>query len=107
MPSAEKRLQAPRGERKRPRQPVYDFPAIRERLQEIKAEAERALSEIETQENEAVSLGPEAEEIGIAFKAAADQLLAAVEEALSEMRAERAKTRKLLDRLDKRLAPHG
>jgi cytochrome c556 len=107
MQSAEKRSQAQRREVKRSGQYLLDYPAIRGRLQEIKAEAEQALIEIDKQEQEDVSLRPEAVEIGLAFKAAADQLLTAVDQTLAEMRAEREKTRKLLDRLEGRLVSHG
>jgi cytochrome c556 len=107
MQSAENRSQARRRGAKRAGQYLLDYPAIRERLQEIKDEAEQALIEIDKQEQEDVSPGPEAAEIGFAFKAAADQLLATVEKTLAEMRAEREKTRELLDRLEGQLVSHG
>jgi hypothetical protein len=63
--------------------------------------------EIETQEYEGLDSGVEATETAIAFKTAADQLLVAVEDTLVEMRAERKKTRELLDHLEGRLVRHG
>jgi hypothetical protein len=94
-----------------------DDPDIRHRLRDLaialvgsdqpRQEDDEARSDIERPERENDWFVPEAAEIGMAFKAAADQLLVAVEQALTEVRAEREKTREILDRLDERLAPHG
>ena len=94
-----------------------DDPDVRRRLRDLadalsgsdqpRHEDDEARSDVERPEREIDWFGPAAAEIGLAFKTAADQLLATVEQTLTEARAEREKTREILDRLDERLAPHG
>jgi glutamyl-tRNA reductase len=93
-----------------PAAPVYaagSRQAVRARIEELKEQAERALAEFEMHERQSEAPSPDDAEIAAAFKSAADQLLASIEETLAEMKAGREKTRALLDDLDRRLTSHG